>query len=156
MSLVIEQDIPESPTLSKEAKVEAILKEMTTLIDGDIDYESIGREALALIIASVKGKIDLKTQDRQDLRAIFNQLTPSAPKRVEIEASIRPEEYIAEAMESSVDSFSRLQAKAAEYEVIAMEKLEALTLYTESKNKDAGSIKSEGVISSAEGDSRQS
>lgn len=95
-----------APDLTKEERIDQVLSDSPPLTEED--YPIIGEQILRLLIAQVKGKINLPPLDLRLSEKIFSKLVPDAPKRVEVKTSIRPEEYIAKAMAENPESFKRL------------------------------------------------
>jgi hypothetical protein len=159
----LKQDVklPELAENTKAAQIEQVLEKNQDIVDGTLDPEILGRQMLALLVAGIKGEIPLKTEDRRDIRSVAQQLVPSAPKRVELTHTVKPEEYIAKAMENNPEAFDKITARAAEYELEAEKKRKALeefttaTLHNKQVAVDARESDSqqEGTIFTQEGDS---
>jgi len=148
MPLTLDADIPDVE--SRANQVENVLDEFDDIVNGNIPDELIGRQMLALLLAAISGKLTLKTEDRRDARSIMTQLVPSAPKKIELTQTVKPEEYIAKAMKDNEASFERLQAKSLEYEAIATDKLKALEVYNQTTLVATESLPGRNFVSTAE------
>jgi hypothetical protein len=114
--------------LPRSEVIASVLETEPVISDGDLP--ALGTDALRLLMASLKGIINLKPGEMRIASDIFRKLVPDAPKSIRMEHSVAPEDYIRDAVGGNEESFKRLQEHAGDYakqvEVINAEFYEVL------------------------------
>ena len=78
----------------------------------DIELTQVGMDALRLTLGYLMGDIDIEKPKLGTLKMLVSQFLPNAGTNVNVNVNIRPEEYIAKAMEDNVGAYEALLAKA--------------------------------------------
>ena len=116
------------PLLEDDSETLEILEFLNSW-DGKINLTECGEEALKLQLGDLHGVIKLNPQQRQSVSQIFKKLVPEAPRQISLDVSIKPEQYLAKALENNIPAFEQMKAESVDYAVIADEKTEALALF---------------------------